>query len=240
MKKRYLSYKKTVSVILAVVGFFVLCFLLQVVLAKNSSASYALTEFNGVDAYAELGDTYILKDDGDYLEFTAKWNNMSSAYNGTVGLFGVGSTSYNTVGWFSATRFSVRGNNYADWLHYDVTGVDQAELHKYKVLITGTEVELFIDGETRGKKTLLQPVRTSHIANAWSDKFVNASVKDFTVHTGVLGTLSSSDIANDLTCHNCTTSFVDEPPVMTLNGDAFVSVPLGGVIQSLGPQRLTM
>ncbi|HKM19811.1 MAG TPA: immunoglobulin-like domain-containing protein [Candidatus Dojkabacteria bacterium] len=118
-------------------------------------------------------------------------------------------------------------DNDSNWLVYTVNGVNQAELHKYKVLITSTGVELFIDDVTRGTKALVQPIRISHIANAYGGNFVNASVKDFTIHTDALGTLSSSDIFNDLACHNCTTTFVDEPPVITLNGDPFMNIPLG-------------
>ncbi|MBP8979530.1 DUF5011 domain-containing protein [Candidatus Dojkabacteria bacterium] len=153
---------------------------------------------------------------------------MGSAYNGTLGLFGVGGTLPNTVGWHSATSFGVRDNG-SNWLFYTVNGVNQAELHKYKVLITnsGASVELFIDDVTRGTKAFAQPIHVSHIANAYSTRFVNASVKDFTIHTDALGTLSSSNIFNDLTCHNCTTTFVDEPPVITLNGDPFMNIPLG-------------
>jgi len=151
---------------------------------------------------------------------------MSSAYNGTLGLFGVGGTLPNTVGWHGATSFGVRDND-GNWLFYTVHGVNQAELHKYKVLITSTGIELFIDDVTRGTKAFAQPIHVSHIANAYGGNFVNASVKDFTIHTDALGTLSSSDIFNDLTCHNCTTTFVDEPPVITLNGDPFMNIPLG-------------
>ena len=110
---------------------------------------------------------------------------MSSAYNGTLGLFGVGGTLPNTVGWHGATSFGVRDND-GNWLFYTVHGVNQAELHKYKVLITSTGIELFIDDVTRGTKAFAQPIHVSHIANAYGGNFVNASVKDFTIHTDAL------------------------------------------------------
>jgi len=223
-------FKKIALIFLSVLAIFGFYSIIETkspsLIRKDSLAGFTLTEFNGTNAYAELGNTYILKDNGDYLEFTAKWNNISSAYNGTLGLFGVGGTSQNAVGWHSATNFGIRGNS-ADWLIYSAPGVNQAQLHKYKVLITSTGAQLFIDNVSKGTKTLVQPIHVSHIANAFSTYFVNASVKDFTIHTNALGTLSSSDIINDLTCHNCTTSFVDEPPVITLNGDPFVNISLG-------------
>ncbi|HKM19810.1 MAG TPA: hypothetical protein VJY47_01150 [Candidatus Dojkabacteria bacterium] len=93
--------KKITPILLAVIAIFTFYTVFETTtssIKKEALAGFTLTEFNGVDAYAELGDTYVLQDEGDYLEFIAKWNNMSSAYNGTLGLFGVGGTLPNTVG----------------------------------------------------------------------------------------------------------------------------------------------
>ncbi len=123
--------KKITPILLAVIAIFTFYSVFETTtsssIKKEALAGYTITEFNGVDAYAELGDTYILKDEGDYLEFTAKWNDMGSAYNGTLGLFGVGGTLQNTVGWHSATSFGVRDNS-GNWLFYTVNGVNQVQL----------------------------------------------------------------------------------------------------------------
>jgi hypothetical protein len=146
-------------------------------------------------AYISLNESYVLENDGDYLEFEAAFNNISGGFLQNLGLFGVASTTNNTIGFNNQSLFSIRGES-TNWMNFSVADVFHSKMNVFKILINGTNIELYINDLFIGSTIFLSPITISSIGNTYGSKMVEASLSRFTIFTSTK-TMVSTNITDD-------------------------------------------
>src|SRR5690606_38010695 len=115
---------------------------------------YVLTSFNGVNSSIDLYDTSILSEDGDYVEFSAKW--LGDDYRDGLGIIGTRGGNDNTMGFSSETRFWIRSKVGQPYIEFNDIPNAKESLRVYKVEVTDDckEYRLYIDGVLFGTSIL--------------------------------------------------------------------------------------
>jgi hypothetical protein len=158
--------------------------------------SSSIAELNGINAKFNLDDTYTLQNDGDYIEFVCRFNEPNAGYLKTTGLFGMNDgTTRNCIGFNNSSNFYVRGNT-DTWFQFINIGVNHDVFNKYKLIIEGTSLVLYVNGSRKNPVTPFNPISINGCGSAYGTSFVNASIKSFSIHTSLKSFNEISDIKN--------------------------------------------
>lgn len=157
------------------------------------------TILNGTTSYVNLDQDYILANDGDYFEFIAKWNNLSSSPNTTLGLFGKNDgTNNNTIGVNgSPLNLYIRGSS-ATFMIFSIDSVFRADIfNKFRLDVVGTNLRLTLNDVVISSIALASPITINNIGKAYGTNFVGATVNSFKIHTSITNDLIVTDLFTD-------------------------------------------
>lgn len=155
------------------------------------------TLLNGTSAYVNLDQSYILENDGDYFEFEAKWNDLSSYPNTTLGMFGKNDgTNNNTIGLVASNLLYIRGETSA-WMTFDISALfNPNAFNKFKLEVTGSNLRLTLNDVIFGTVALESPITINNIGKSYGANFLGCTVQRIKINT-TLNNVESEDIVND-------------------------------------------
>ena len=184
------------------------------------------TLLNGTSAYVNLDQDYILANDGDYFEFVAKWNNLTSYPNTTHGMFGKNDgTNNNTIGLVASNLLYIRGET-STWMTFDINALfNPTAFNKFRLDVVGTNLRLTLNDVVFGTVALVSPITINNIGKAYGSNFLGCTIQSIEIQT-TLNSVQSSDIINDSRFTNVNTAndiFYKEKLTYSYNGtDTFL------------------
>lgn len=157
----------------------------------------AFTKLNGTSSYINLDKDYVLANDGDYVEFVCKWNNLSSYPNSTEGILGKNDgTTNNTIGLVSGNQLYIRGNT-STWMIFNIgTLFNPSVFNKFKLDVVGTDLQLTLNNVVISSVALASPITINNIGRGYSTNYIACTFQSLKLSTSQ-GTLLSNDIIND-------------------------------------------
>ena len=155
------------------------------------------TLLNGTSAYVNLDQSYILANDGDYFEFVAKWNNLTSYPNTTHGMFGKNDgTTNNTIGLVSGNQLYIRGET-STWMAFNIGTLFNPNIfNKFRLDVVGTNLKLTLNDVIFSTVALASPITINNIGKSYSTNFIACTVQKIDIYTS-LNSVESDDIFGD-------------------------------------------
>ncbi len=158
--------------------------------------------FNWVNAFCNIWSSYEIKDDGDYIEFNARFNdNFVNWYHKSLGLFWTHWGSNQTIWFLADNRVYVRWTS-STWMTFTNLGVVENNFNTYKILVNWDQLELYINWIFAKTTDFISPISIANIANTYGVDFTHADLQDFSIHTAITWNIQSTDIDWDFVCTN--------------------------------------
>lgn len=167
---------------------------------ENNFAPERACIFDGT-AHVELNSTYVIENDGDSIEFELKIDEDAQVYQESVGIFGIAETLNNTIGFLTNNNIGIRGET-TKWMQI-AHNTNKSSLNKYKLIVNGSNIDLYVNGKLEGSCPFLSPISISTIGNSYGSLKIKGQINSFSINTSNRS-IESHRIHSDmnLTQHN--------------------------------------